>query len=140
MKIRNGFVSNSSSSSFTCDICGITEVVYDGIDDADMQECAEGHCWCNSHVREPTVTEVKQFWIDQGKIGEEYYEDLSDDEILDENSFDGAGSSYEVIPPFCRLCNFEEYNNSEAIIALKKHFDLKEQDILDIMKSQHEKT
>lgn len=29
MKIRNGFVSNSSSSSFVCDVCGRSEEIYD---------------------------------------------------------------------------------------------------------------
>jgi len=29
MKIRNGFVSNSSSSSFTCDVCGMSESGWD---------------------------------------------------------------------------------------------------------------
>lgn len=29
MKIRRGLVSNSSSSSFVCDICGIVEIIFD---------------------------------------------------------------------------------------------------------------
>lgn len=40
MKIRTGFVSNSSSSSFVCDVCGNIESGWDlGLNDAEMCEC-----------------------------------------------------------------------------------------------------
>jgi len=49
MKIRNGFVSNSSSSSFTCDVCGEN---VSGMDmspgDAEMYSCGK-HNWCETH-------------------------------------------------------------------------------------------
>lgn len=41
MKIRNGFVSNSSSSSFICDICGESETYYDGLSDVDAVRCKD---------------------------------------------------------------------------------------------------
>jgi hypothetical protein len=44
MKIRSGFVSNSSSSSFMCDICGDIEEVYDGESEG-WNQCVEGHTW-----------------------------------------------------------------------------------------------
>jgi len=51
MKIRNGFVSNSSSSSFICDIC---EENVSGMDvclsEAEMSECQNGHTICDSHI------------------------------------------------------------------------------------------
>jgi hypothetical protein len=51
MKVRQGFVSNSSSSSFICDICGHDESGWDlGLDDAMMVECRRGHLLCDSHV------------------------------------------------------------------------------------------
>jgi len=44
MKIRKGFVSNSSSSSFVCDITGGTESGWDmGLSDVEMCECENGH-------------------------------------------------------------------------------------------------
>jgi hypothetical protein len=51
MKKRSGFVSNSSSSSFTCDFCGETESGMDfGLDDAGMVECVNGHTLCEDHL------------------------------------------------------------------------------------------
>ena len=48
MKIRTGFVSNSSSSSFVCAVCGGIEAVGrdDDIDDVGMTSCKVcGHCF-----------------------------------------------------------------------------------------------
>lgn len=51
MKIRNGFVSNSSSTSFTCDFCGCTYSGMDiGLADAEMRACENGHTFCYSHM------------------------------------------------------------------------------------------
>ena len=51
MKIRMGFVSNSSSSSFICEICGRDESGWDmGHEDADMVTCVNGHLICKSHI------------------------------------------------------------------------------------------
>jgi hypothetical protein len=53
MKYRTGFVSNSSSTSFTCCICGNTESGMDlCLSDAQMCECEHGHIMCNSEVSE----------------------------------------------------------------------------------------
>ena len=43
MKIRRGFVSNSSSSSFVWDLSGEAFEVYDGLEDAGAIECENGH-------------------------------------------------------------------------------------------------
>ena len=51
MKIRQGFVSNSSSSSFICEVCGRTETGYDlCAEDAEMYECENFHVFCVSHA------------------------------------------------------------------------------------------
>lgn len=52
MKIRNGFVSNSSSSSFICEICNRTEIGWDGnsVTDFDMVRCVNDHTFCMSHL------------------------------------------------------------------------------------------
>lgn len=46
MKLRKGFVSNSSSSSFICDVCGDCSEVYEGeSEEGPVNQCKEGHSW-----------------------------------------------------------------------------------------------
>ena len=47
MKFRKDFVTNSSSSSYVCEICGRTESGYDlGLSECEMFECVNGHIFC----------------------------------------------------------------------------------------------
>lgn len=51
MKIRDGFVTNSSSSSYVCDICLRSEGGYDlELSEINMKECEYGHTFCDDHV------------------------------------------------------------------------------------------
>jgi len=51
MKIRSGFVSNSSSSSFVCDICGATESGWDASpEDCGFFGCVNGHIICQEEA------------------------------------------------------------------------------------------
>lgn len=51
MKIRNGFVSNSSSSSFVCEVCGEARELWDGnLTEAEMCECTNNHVMCLDHL------------------------------------------------------------------------------------------
>ena len=53
MKYRKDFVTNSSSSSYICEICGETAHGMDlSIRDAEMCECVNGHIFCNEHSLE----------------------------------------------------------------------------------------
>ncbi|MBU2515918.1 hypothetical protein KJ966_31760 [bacterium] len=64
MKIRNGFVSNSSSSSFVCNICGETESGWDlSLSEADMMMCEHGHVFCKRHHLDSKITnKILQKW------------------------------------------------------------------------------
>ena len=63
MKVRQGFVSNSSSSSFICTVCGNVEVAYEGLSEIGYTECEHGHVMCDEHVKSTEKAE--------GKYGEE---------------------------------------------------------------------
>ncbi len=82
MKIRTGFVSNSSSTSFECQICGHTEVGHDscGIEDFGFNRCINGHTICEDHVKRDATTE----------------------------SFD----PYEIPEVCCPICQYEEPSNA----------------------------
>lgn len=50
MKIRLGFVSNSSSSSYVCEICSNAVEVYDTpINELGFCQCDSGHIFCLEH-------------------------------------------------------------------------------------------
>lgn len=54
MKVRKGFVSNSSSSSFICDVCGEIFSGYDNsLSDFDLVMCEEDHVFCYHHILKP---------------------------------------------------------------------------------------
>lgn len=70
MKVRKGFVSNSSSSSFICDITGASESGIDvSLTDFEMVECVKGHTFCYSGF--PEVEE----WAASDEDCEDYIED-----------------------------------------------------------------
>lgn len=51
MKIRIGFISNSSSSSFTCDCCETTKSGYGAsLADFEMIACDNEHICCEHHL------------------------------------------------------------------------------------------
>ena len=95
MKIRKGFVSNSSSSSFVCDVCG-EEV--SGMDmclsEAEMSQCVNGHTFCNDHKKEEPEIESES-------------EDEDDD-------------SYDVPANKCPCCTFQTVSNGDLISYLLK--------------------
>ena len=87
MKLRSGFVSNSSSSSFVCDFCGRAEGGYDvGLADFEMSECKAGHTFCDYEI----VGEINLFTekniLEYIKVvkeqAEKYKKDLEQPEIL----------------------------------------------------------
>ena len=51
MKIRKGFVSNSSSSSFVCEYCGSEASGWDMcLSEAEMVRCIHDHEICQDHI------------------------------------------------------------------------------------------
>ena len=90
MKTRIGFVSNSSSSSFICAICGDQQGGMDvSLDDVEMVEDVFGFDMCQIHLTEDKefLQKFKQMVIDK-KInldGDEYSKELKDKIIKDGN-------------------------------------------------------
>lgn len=80
MKIRKGFVSNSSSSSFICDLTGSFESGWDaGLNDFNMVQCVNGHTFIFDGY--PKVEE----WV--------------------ADSDANADSNYELPEELCPICN-----------------------------------
>ena len=61
MKTRKGWVANSSTSCFICDVCGTMEGGMDmDLSDFDMSECENGHTVCDSHKLESVALTIEQ--------------------------------------------------------------------------------
>lgn len=74
MKVRNGFVSNSSSSSFLCNVCGEIEGGFDcSLYDLGMSECEHGHIFHNGHAEKDFNSQSEE---DKFKFLKKYNEKL----------------------------------------------------------------
>ena len=153
MRIRTGFVSNSSSSSFICDICGEDYSGWEaGLDDAEMMECTEGHTICDSEIIEflskyPDGKSLRlklKALVNKHKAGDKYdmvpslLEKINDiDSLLDEDFFyeltnylsDCDCDFRYAIPPFlCPICMLNHIESETILkyISVKFNIDVKE--------------
>jgi hypothetical protein len=150
MKIRRGFVSNSSSSSFTCDVCGNTESGMDAsLSDFDMSQCEHNHTFCNDHQsktsedisvdvkRKSLIDYIKQkTYLGETKINEEVNRltDMTDEDIVKE--FEENQDSYEVHSCLCPICTMEEISDNDALAYLLIKNGLTIKDVLVEVKAR----
>lgn len=106
MKIRLDFVTNSSSNSYVCRICGEIESGWDcGLDDFNMVGCINGHTFHRYCLSEAQQEEIE-------KLEEE------DEDIV----------YYEIPEELCPICSFDYLENgSIAKYLMKTHGITKEQ-------------
>ena len=67
MKIRTGFVSNSSSSSFICEVSGEDYSGMDaGLEDAEMYQCTAGHTFGEQYLEGSIEEAEAEYRLDGG--------------------------------------------------------------------------
>jgi len=122
MKIRLGFVSNSSSSSFTCVICKEDVSGMDlGIDEAGMCECVNGHIFCQDHLTKQFTTHDKRQLVMKKMTDEEKEEvHAMNDEEFEEKWEENYKYEYEYNVPeaVCPICQFNEVCEVEGFYYL----------------------
>ncbi len=122
MKIRQGFISNSSTTSFTCDACGEVISYHDSCSDEDIGitrfSCGHSTCSCTEidlskkkdqkHWREEAEKELRK--TNDGPSEEELEAILKVKEFWE---FVDECSNWEIYNPssLCPVCSFKAFND-----------------------------
>ena len=130
MKFRKDFVTNSSSSSYVCEICGRSETGYDlGLSDCEMYQCVNGHTFCwDESLEKPNREEMLRLIFEQEYIyyTKEEIEDMDDDEIFNSVLTEGGRSVPECM---CPICNFIEYSEYDLSAYLLKEYGISRDEV-----------
>jgi len=130
MKIRSGFVSNSSSSSFVCSVCKCVETGYDGQYDFPTTYCRNGHHFCSEHLDyldKLSLEEKKDLVLN----GDEYFtETLKKEEVAliekgnsfaIEDAFERFLEDYDEAPEsICPVCSLKTISDTSVLRYLLK--------------------
>ena len=139
MKYRKDFVTNSSSPSYVCDICGADASGWNmGLTEAEMVECNNGHTFCESHItmnddkRAILLSKIKEY------ADESDYESLShssNEDILDDylNERDGRYGCHECL---CPIYSFEIGYSDDIVSYLKAKYSISDESILAELKEK----
>ena len=155
MKYRKDFVTNSSSSSFVCDICGRDESGMDmSLSDAGMYECENGHTFCDKHfighIGKTKKEMIEEILVEGWNIRRTYnwrsgrYEDsviteqmleVMDEDALYEEYF-ASKERYDVAAEYCPICMFQNATDEDIAAYFLKKNEMSINDLLTTWKSE----
>lgn len=151
MKFRKDFVTNSSSSSYVCEICGCVESGMDMcLSDAGMMECVNGHVFCCDEALDfPSKKEMIQAILENEwnvKKRYSYYtrtyettvytkEQLNDfeEDTLFFDFYNEEGH-YNVPECVCPICQFIEYSEYDLSAYLLKEYHIPRDEVFTEVK------
>lgn len=146
MKVRNGFVSNSSSSSFMCDVCGTTESGWDaGLSDFDMVECGTcGSTMCAGHMEglsdddKRTMLLSNEYFIEQLEGGADKVQSATGDDLsgLVEEFRAESDWRYGIHELECPVCTLKAISTRSVLGYLMKLYDVTRESLEDEIRSR----
>ena len=163
MKIRKSFVTNSSSSSYICDICGREETGYDlSLSDVGMFQCEYSHTFCEHHKKNTNfdlrkyltnkiINDLRQMLSDKSDRNNSdraywarrYLELLDDLKTKEEEDLMDFGEEefdlrWEHPSELCPICSFETLTDKDGLQYFLKKYNMNRQDVLNELKNQFE--
>ena len=139
MKIRQGFVSNSSSSSFICNVCKEIYEGWDGEYDIRDYECLNGHCFCE--CCEDKLNEKLDYYVENFneaaellKINLDDCDGKEKDEIIREYMLPDRS---DVHPLICPICNFTYISDRLIETYLIEKYNLNKDDIINEIREKY---
>lgn len=123
MKFRTDYVTNSSSSSYICEICGRNESGWDlSLSECEMMECVNGHIFCcDEALEKPTREEMIKILVNEYSNYSEEELSKKDDDVLYYNYLTNGGY-YDVLECMCPICQFIEYSEYDLSAYLLKEY------------------
>lgn len=145
MKFRKDFVTNSSSSSYICDICGNECSGWDiNPYDYEMCECENGHILCQEHLINATREELIQKIIDIEEIDNYCNLSYSREELDCMDDFELFDVLIEIthgeIPEsMCPLCRFDEYSSNDMARYLLTIYKVPKEEVFEMIKKNNKR-
>lgn len=148
MKFRKDFVTNSSSSSYICEICGATQSGWDlSLDDCGMFECENGHVLCQEHMipmsREEQINVIlkNKYWNEETDeydyvYSREELESMDDDDLFRTMIYD---EYYEVPECLCPICQFHEYSEVDTAMYLRSEYKVPKSEVFKHIKAKNKR-
>ena len=142
MKYRKDFVTNSSSSSYVCEICGRDEHGWDlCLSDADMVTCENGHTFCADESLDRPTREA----LIKGVLEDEYnhtaaeaLEDMDSDDLFEE-WLSVNDNRYELPEYLCPICSFVEYSQSDLKDYLQAQYGISDDEVFTEVKKANKR-
>ena len=138
MKIRSGFISNSSASSFVCVICGGVEVGEGSIADFGMFRCENKH---ELHLNCAGLTSLKipKEYMDtyMKKFGpKKKHFDLEDfKEAIKETKEEAKDEyMYEVLEKYCPICQLKKMAKEDELAYYRYKLNISSEETLKEIK------
>ena len=160
MKIRNGFVTNSSSTSYICEITGKqSDSVWDSVSAQEMGyvTCANEHMFLDSFVYDVTDKEILEYlksfkedmhnWYQAEHFKDVIDEFVNTDTVDEENREEfiefcryNIGEYYDsLFPVECPICRMEEFSLHDLQTYLDKRAEITDEEVLEYVKSKNKR-